>query len=109
MTLAQEKNITKLSLRELSIISSQLWEQIEAVQQDDSEDKSVGLIIQNLMENQDAIETKIDSIVWVKEMLESELVAWKERRERALMLYNDAIQVREDSINQIKQMLMHLH
>lgn len=61
------------------------------------------------MEKQDATESKIDSIVWVKEMLESELIAWKERRERALLLYNDAIQVCEDSINQIKQMLLHLH
>lgn len=111
MTLAQEKNITKLSLRELSITSSQLWEQIEQAQQSDSENNSdsVGIIIQQLMEKQDAIEIKIDSIVWVKEMLESELAAWKEKRERALQLYNDAIQVREDSINQIKRMLLHLH
>lgn len=51
MTLAQERNVSKLSLRELSIASSQLWEQIEAAQQIESDedgnaDNQVGLIIQ---------------------------------------------------------------
>lgn len=113
MTLAQERDISKLSLRELSLASSQLWEQIETAQQiesdEDSESGQVGVIIQQLMEKQDAIESKIDSIVWVKEMLESELIAWKERREHTLSLYSDAIQVRENSINEIKRMLLHLH
>lgn len=109
MTLAQERNVSQLSLRELSFDAALLWEQIEAAQRDDDTESKVGDIIQQLMETQNATETKIDSIVWVKEMLESELSAWKERRERALLLYNDAIQVREDSIDRIKAMLLHLH
>ncbi len=109
MTLAQERNVSQLSLRELSFDAALLWEQIEAVQRDDDAESKVGVIIQQLMETQNATETKIDSIVWVKEMLESELSAWKERRERALLLYNDAIKVREDSIEKIKAMLLHLH
>ncbi|NJN07548.1 MAG: hypothetical protein HC815_05975 [Richelia sp. RM1_1_1] len=109
MTLAKEQNITKLSLGELSIDSSRLWEQIEAAQHEDSDENQVGLIIEQLIQNQNAIESKIDSIVWVKEMLESELAAWRQRRDRALMLYSDAIKAREDSITQIKEMLLHLH
>lgn len=112
MTLAQERKIISSSLKELSLTSSQLWEEIEAAQldsEDDSQSDRIGSVIEQLMQNQDAIETKIDAIVWVKEMLESELAAWKERRERALMLYNDAIEVRENSICQIKAMLIHLH
>lgn len=109
MTIAQERNISQLSLRELSFDAAILWEQIEAAQRDDDAESQVGDIIQRLMETQNATESKIDSIVWVKEMLESELGGWKERRERALLLYNDAIQVREDSIDKIKAMLLHLH
>lgn len=109
MTLAQERNVSQLSLRELSFDAALLWEQIEAAQRDDDAESKIGVIIQQLMETQNATETKIDSIVWVKEMLESELSAWKERRERALLLYNDAIKVREDSIEKIKAMLLYLH
>ena len=108
MTISKEKSITKLSLRELSVDSSRLWEQIEAAQREDDESQ-IGLVIQKLVENQDAMESKVDSIVWVKEMLESELAGWEERRSRALMLYDDAIKSRQDSIKQIKQMILHLH
>lgn len=112
MTLAQEKNISKLSLRELNLSAVRLWEQIEQAQlasDSDDTESDIGLLIQEFMENQDATESKIDSIVWVKEMLESELVAWKERKERALLLYSDAIQSRESAINKIKERLLFLH
>lgn len=111
MTLAKEKSITKSTLRELSIEASRLWEEIEYAQNEDEdkEENQVGLTVQRLIENQGAIETKIDSIVWVKEQLEAELAGWEEKKKRVLALYDDAIESRKNSIEQIKQMLLFLH
>ena len=109
MTIAQERNIAKKTLRELSLQSARLWEEIEAAQHENTEENQVGLAIQNLFENQDAIEAKIDSIVWVKEHLEAELAGWEEKRKRAVALYDDAIESRKNSINQIKEMILFLY
>lgn len=109
MTIAKERNIVKNTLRELSLQSAQLWEEIEAAQHENAEENQVGLAIQNLLQNQDAIEAKIDSIVWVKEHLEAELAGWEEKRKRAVALYDDAIESRKNSINQIKEMILFLY
>ncbi|BDA76028.1 hypothetical protein CAL7716_101940 (plasmid) [Calothrix sp. PCC 7716] len=115
--LTEERKISELSLRELSLDAVKLWQEIEEAQlsAEEKEDKDsnrtndVGLVIQKLMENQGAIEAKVDAIVWVKEKLEAELVGWKARMESALKLYESAIQVRESAISEIKAMLLHLH
>lgn len=120
--LSEEKKISELSLRELSIQAVQLWQDIEEAQlsaleptqdnttQDTNEKPdTIGLVIQKLMQNQDAMADKIDAIVWVIGKLKAELKGWEARKEHALQLYQSAIEVRENAIDKMVSTLLHLY
>ncbi|BAZ18372.1 hypothetical protein NIES4071_102570 (plasmid) [Calothrix sp. NIES-4071] len=117
--LSEEKKISELSLRELSIQAVQLWQDIEEAQliasapetqnNTSEETNTIGLVVQKLLQNQDAMAEKVDAIVWVIGKLKAELKGWEARREHALQLYQSAIEVRESAINKMVSTLLHLY
>jgi Siphovirus Gp157 len=108
MTQSIERQINKLTLKELSLDAAKLWEQIEEATESEEPGKVEELISQ-LVSVQNGIETKIDAIAWVVDQLKLDLETWEERKQRTVELHDKVISRRKTQLEQIKRTLIHLH
>jgi Siphovirus Gp157 len=108
MTQSIERQINKLTLKELSLDAAKLWEQIEEAT-DSEEEGEVKELISKLISIQDGIETKIDAIAWVVDQLKLDLETWEERKQRTVELHDKVISRRKTQLEQIKRTLIHLY
>lgn len=98
-------DINRATLAQLSIAAAELWSQLETC----PEEADLTEVYSQLLDLQDAAESKVDAIAFVADQLKLDLETWEERLKRVTELYSGIIQRRRHQLSALKAYLLRLH
>lgn len=100
-----EININRATLAQLSVAAAELWDSIENC----PEDADLTDVYSQLLDLQNATESKVDAIAFVADQLKLDLECWEERFRRVSELHSAIIQRRRNQLSSLKAHLLRLY